>query len=480
MEKLKKNIIDQKIIDKDFVEKFYDTLYETNKMIDYKEVKHWIGFKKKQTVIDILKNDKYKFIEGEEYTITYYKPETGRPGFEIKLSIETLKNLCLMSASEQGQKFRRYYIEMEKLFKKYVATEIQNKLTNPIPQLNKYDFDVNKYHRKEVLYLLKVKDDIYKFGITINIAKRLNEHQRGITYEFVYKVWDCINRSISKLIEDDIKRYNRINKLNFKYGVNTEIIKTSDIDSIIKIYDTYVENRTNEYKKTFNNRELEQKIDILDKMIEFQKLQNEKLNKQLGIIKNTKCKDNFKINLNLDSDINNIKMDNILNKEDIQIKINKNDNINKETQEQLNDMEKNLQFCKKCKTDKELKDFGFNEIENEYFKQCNRCRQMGAIYDKNQRERDKLKLQLSTQEKKEIGNEKDRNYYRENKRKIIEHKKIYRNERINNNQDPTKRFCKKCNTFKPLDKYPINPKTKLNYKQCDDCRNKANFIKLQH
>lgn len=75
-----------------------------------------------------------------------------------------------------------------------------------------------------------------------------------------------------------------------------------------------------------------------------------------------------------------------------------------------------------------------------------------------------------------MENEKCRKYYRCNKEKIIEHKKIYRNQRINNNEDPTKQYCKKCNTFKPLDQYPINLKTQKNYKQCNQCRNKANGI----
>lgn len=283
-------------IEHEFVKKFTKYLLANEEYIEFENIKQWIGYKQKRTINEILTNNNYNFIENADYKIEKIKKkEVCKPINEIYMTIDTIKCICLMAPTEQGQKFRRYYIEMEKLFKKYIAIEIQNKLTNSIPQLNKYDFDVNKYHKKEVLYLLKVKDDIYKFGITINIAKRLNEHQRGITYEYVHKVWNCINRSISKLIEDDIKRYNRINKLNFKYGVHTEVIKINDINPIIKIYDNYVENRTCEYKKTFNNRKLEQKIEIIDKMIESQKLENEKLNHQLNIIKNTKNKDNFEI-----------------------------------------------------------------------------------------------------------------------------------------------------------------------------------------
>lgn len=87
-------------------------------------------------------------------------------------------------------------------------------------------------------------------------------------------------------------------------------------------------------------------------------------------------------------------MNNILNEEDTQLKIIKNINIDQETQKKLDKMEDNLQFCKKCKIDKELNDFGFNHIENKYFKQCIRCREMGTVYDKNKRERNKLKKRI--------------------------------------------------------------------------------------
>ena len=199
-------------IDIIFVDKFYKTLYEIDTMINFNDIKDWIGFKKKQTVVDILKGDKYGFKVNDDYKIEIYKPETGRPGENVLMTIDTLKSICLMSASEQGQKFRKYYIEMEKLFKQYVSTEVQNKITNPIVELNKYDFDPVQFKHKEVLYLIHVKDKIYKFGVTGDITKRFIQHKTALKFDYVVKCWECINRTISKKIEDAIKIYAKYNK----------------------------------------------------------------------------------------------------------------------------------------------------------------------------------------------------------------------------------------------------------------------------
>ena len=54
--------VDEKLID------LYSTTDE-NKMINYNNVINLIGYKK-QSVLDILKNKQYEFIEGVDYKIT--------------------------------------------------------------------------------------------------------------------------------------------------------------------------------------------------------------------------------------------------------------------------------------------------------------------------------------------------------------------------------------------------------------------------
>lgn len=67
---------------------------------------------------------------------------------------------------------------------------------------------------------------------------------------------------------------------------------------------------------------------------------------------------------------------------------------------------------------------------------------------------------------------KEKEYYEKNKSEILEHKKNYRNARIDNNTDLTKTYCRKCNSFQDNIKFEINNKTGMAYKQCCTCRAK--------
>jgi predicted GIY-YIG superfamily endonuclease len=144
---------------------------------------------------------------------------------------------------------------MEKLFMKYVSTDIKNKLTNPIPELNKYTFNIQDYIDKEVLYLIHVKDNIYKFGITYDINRRLTRHKADLKYDYVIKCWDCRNRTVSKGVEDSIKLYAKINKLKKVYMNHSETIETNNVDKFVKVIDDYVQIGLKEYRKFIGGEE---------------------------------------------------------------------------------------------------------------------------------------------------------------------------------------------------------------------------------
>ena len=103
-------------LDPKFVDKFSDHLTDTSKMISFSEANEWLGYKHKQTVLRLLTNTKYNFIEGTDFKIEKMDSNGGRPIDEIYMTIDTVKCICLMSPTEQSQKFRKYYIEMEKMF----------------------------------------------------------------------------------------------------------------------------------------------------------------------------------------------------------------------------------------------------------------------------------------------------------------------------------------------------------------------------
>ena len=142
--------------------KFFDYFSSTmldhsySNMIKYSDVSDWLGYKK-DTVVSILKNNKYNFDEND-YKIKFNKKDI--LSYEIYMKIDTIKAICLLSLTKKGHQFRKYYIKMEKLLKKYISTLLLNKLYNPIPQINAYDFDINKYKNKETLYLINIKKNV--------------------------------------------------------------------------------------------------------------------------------------------------------------------------------------------------------------------------------------------------------------------------------------------------------------------------------
>ena len=466
-----KNYLLASHVDKNFIDKYHNTLVNNDTLIDYNDVKEWIGYHKKQTVVDILKNDKYKFKNDIDYKIENYKPENGRPGNNILMTIDTVKSLCLMSASEKGQLFRSYYIEMEKLFRTYASTLIQNQLTNPIPQLNKYDFDVNLYIGKEILYLLYIKDNIYKFGVTNDIIKRFSRHKKELEYDYVVKCWDCKNRSISTQIENAVKIYIRLHNLNFIYKQQTEIIKIDDIEPLIKMFDNHVKKQVDIDNNQFKNAELDQKIKLMEKIIEYQNSEFEMTEKYCEIINNPNNRNNnITIHLGNRPNINSLLQDNIFGmKKDN--KDNKDDNQDNDT------IEMNTIKCSDCKKDKTEQYFNINEKTNKIYKTCISCKEMRKT--KSECEINKNQKKEYYENNKDKLNQKDRNYYNENKVDIIKQKQAYRIKRQNAALDETKACCSKCSKIKENDEFGVNPKTFKQYKQCQICREKDNKLKQE-
>lgn len=261
-------------IDKGFVSLVETNLNDSEAFVRYSEIHDLLAYKKKDGVQSLLKDDKNGFIEGKDkdYYIEKMDSTGGRPLNEIYMTPDTVKMLCMAAQTEKGNQFRKYYIELEKCYKKIIADNIKlqvdNKLDNPIHILNKYDFDPNMYKNKEVLYLISIKDDIYKFGITADIVKRLRAHKENFNYQYVIKCWDCINRSISKNIEDAFKLYAKHGKIDHKLNNEKEIIKTNNIDLIIQVINKYVEKYVKEHKDKFKSSRLEQKNELIKNKIE--------------------------------------------------------------------------------------------------------------------------------------------------------------------------------------------------------------------
>lgn len=287
MENIVKKIKETTNVNNEFVDKCSKYLGKDD-MISYSEVKDLIGYKQKRTIEEMLENEKYDFILNVDYKIVKEKKEgICKPVNEIYMTMDTIKCICMTAPTKQSQEFRRYYLQMEKVFRQFATTEMLNKVTNPIPKFNDYVNDLPKYKNKEVVYLIELPEtNEYKYGMTCDVEKRLKSHAKTFKYTGVIKIWDCLNKTVSSKVEDNIKSYMIYHKINIKRGTMTELFKTDDITKVIKIIDQYTATFIKEHYDQFKDVKLEKENELIKNKLELAKYVSEMVDK-LGLNKDT-------------------------------------------------------------------------------------------------------------------------------------------------------------------------------------------------
>lgn len=99
-------------------------VYETDKgeqVVDARELHEGLG--SKQDFSDWVKKriDECDGIENKDFTIILGKSTGGRPSKEYILKLEISKEMAMLERNEEGKKYRRYFIEVEKKYKQLQA-----------------------------------------------------------------------------------------------------------------------------------------------------------------------------------------------------------------------------------------------------------------------------------------------------------------------------------------------------------------------
>jgi phage anti-repressor protein len=156
--------------------------YSDNEIIiDFEIVVKWLSVRK-DSLKKILVNN---FEENFDYTIEKKKKKQinsrGATIYElILITPNCFKELCMISQTEKAKEVRKYFIEMEKIIKRYFETikeEMYKKIgllqINQKPKLN---------IKGGVIYILKALNSditLYKLGKTKNLKNRLNTYNTG-------------------------------------------------------------------------------------------------------------------------------------------------------------------------------------------------------------------------------------------------------------------------------------------------------------
>jgi len=107
----------------------YVNYHPTNDFpIDLENVYKLMGFAHKKNAKRTLENN---FTLNEEYKILLLPREQnlkkkdlgGRPEEQILLNVDTFKNLCMLTKSEESKKIRRYYIRLETIYNELIMEE---------------------------------------------------------------------------------------------------------------------------------------------------------------------------------------------------------------------------------------------------------------------------------------------------------------------------------------------------------------------
>jgi len=253
--------IDQQL----FVANFYCYLnynQKTDFVINLDRIWKWLGYSRVDHCKTVLIKN---FKENVDYKIEKAAPEDAEaaPNISIEgknlggaglnreyitLTINCFKKLCLKSRTEKADQIHDYYVQLEELMNELVSEqtdELQVKLQTSTKQLeisskqlqNKDKENqtiinqtlIKTFKNKQVVYLIKVGQKIYKFGHTKDIEQRFKDHTRefgnDITIILIHET--IYNREFEMMIkEDQVIKEHIIEK---KYKNNqTELIELTD------------------------------------------------------------------------------------------------------------------------------------------------------------------------------------------------------------------------------------------------------------
>lgn len=143
------------------------------------------------------------------------------------LTPDTFKELCMLSRTEKAKSVRKYFLEIEKLIKKYheVIKEKLYKQVGLLENNQKPKVDI----KGGVIYIFEALNtdlSLYKIGKSENIKNRLNTYNSGnandIKILFIIQINDI--NSVESCVKHAMKKY-QYRKYKEIYQVDIDVIK---------------------------------------------------------------------------------------------------------------------------------------------------------------------------------------------------------------------------------------------------------------
>jgi prophage antirepressor-like protein len=219
--------------------------------------------------------------EKDKFDVSYFKGNFARPLDEktnlllasehpqtIYINESGLYALALSSQMPEAKDKFKYWVTSEVLPSiretgEYKLSNIEN--VNLITYDNTIETEINDYINKDCVYILHVKDNIYKFGHSSKLDVRLNTHKNELDYKKKIKIYILDNINQTTQLEKQLKYYFRKYNMLITYENKKEIFQTDDIDSVIKQIDKFAESIQNKNKDLKYNDDSEDDIEETEK-----------------------------------------------------------------------------------------------------------------------------------------------------------------------------------------------------------------------
>ena len=235
-------------------------------IIDFTTVSKWLNVNKSDIKKVLIKN----FEEGFDYTIEKVKKKQvnsrGATVYEnILITPNCLKELCMISQVAKAKEVRKYFIEMEKLVKRY-AEIIKEEMYKKIGLL-----EINQKSKTKikggVIYILRAMNTdvtLYKLGKSKGLRERLGNYNTGNANDveplFILPVNDIDN--VETCIKKSCKLY-QYRKYKEVYEIDIDVLK-----EVMSDCNDFTNKMSNKLKDKIGKQDFKAKISRMKKKID--------------------------------------------------------------------------------------------------------------------------------------------------------------------------------------------------------------------
>jgi hypothetical protein len=175
-----------------------------------------LGYREKRLAMKLL-NGKYNFVENEDYKLRNSK---------TMITNECYRLLCLLSKTEQGDKYRRHIVNNFILDNGELGLETYK--IDPMPEVNLQN--IKKYDNRRLFFMINIRDTKYVYGITTDILMLLDLLNEQYNTIIINKLW---------LLPEKLEQMKIMTEINKELGDENKYPKYEKIKSCIDVDDIH-------------------------------------------------------------------------------------------------------------------------------------------------------------------------------------------------------------------------------------------------